>query len=721
MFSPFPEREFETEAATFISTSQSFTSQPLGSAGTTRGLTTPQTAVPDPTPSSVLRHVAKLGFEILSTTPDLWEQTISRQEGSTSIDTEDREEKLIDATPPPKQVVSGVSLPMTESPEGLNVSHSPSEFATEQYQTGYGVPISTANSYEEASGFELGIVTSIFQEIKVAPPFEQTLMVSSTHDKEGNSPIVIEEETIVPSTVVLREEATVGLSTEKQTKVAPTLAIKGDTNVPPTFAPVEETKVSPTLGLKENNGAPALVVEEDAKITPTAALEEKDNVVSTLVFDGETKGDPYAAEEAKVGPPLVSEEVPNVDPTVVLEEEIKASPDIVFQEGKVTPTLVPEEEANVDPTFVLEEETKASPTLVFQEVKFDPILVVEENKGGPTLVVEEEVKVTPTVALEEESKHLPTTFFYGKATFDPNVSEEGAVTPHLVLKQEANVEPTVAEEGKVAPTLILGVVIDEQVRVSPEVIFEENAEADPTLILKEEATVASAFKEEAEVNPTLIHEEPKATPNPHLEDKANVPKFENTDETNNFSGVPDGESEVTPTLVTDNLKVTPVLDFEEETYIAPTLDDFTVFPLNSQTSKWSLLTTTTGPQEHLRNVNFSEKPPFLSVSETSVSTKSTSTSPAMTSPTHVPRRTWSPGTTRPHISHKTAEPQKVNHFMPPLDHGVVDFETSLTPPPTLLILPNERAAVGGTLAFSGNAKTTLINLTVVFLLSTVTH
>ncbi|KAM4725174.1 brevican core protein-like [Anableps anableps] len=88
------------------------------------------------------------------------------------------------------------------------------------------------------------------------------------------------------------------------------------------------------------------------------------------------------------------------------------------------------------------------------------------------------------------------------------------------------------------------------------------------------------------------------------------------------------------------------------------------------------------------------------VSETSMSTKSMSTRPTMTTPTHMPKRTWSPRTTRPHIFHETTEPQKVNHFMPPLDHGVVDLEISLTPPPTLLNLPKERAAVGGTGAFS---------------------
>ncbi|MED6277951.1 hypothetical protein CHARACLAT_018699 [Characodon lateralis] len=671
------EREFETEAVTFISTSESpaagFTTPVLGSAVASRAPTTPQRAAPNPTLSSVSRHVDKLGFEILSTTTDLWELTISRQEGSTSLDTEDSEEKQVDATQPPKQVVSEVSLPIA-STEGLNISHSLSKFTTEQYQTAYGIPIGTTNSYEEASGYELGTVTSIFQEeIKGNFPLEEAFIVTPTHDEKVNKSILIDKEAEVPSTVLLIEEVSAGRNTKKEAKVV----LEGETKVTPTVLLVEETKISPTLGLEKNKVVPTLVVEQEATVTTTAVVEDEPKTLSTLVFEGETKIDPNVAEGAKVNA-----------------------------------SLAPEEEAHVDSTVVLEEETTVSPTLD-----------LEENKVAPVLVVEEEAKLTPTAVLEEESKIVSTLVFDGQTTFYQNVVEIAKATPTLVLEEEANVDPTVAGEAVVAPTLVLTatVPIEEEAEVTPKVIFEEKAKVDSTIVLVEEANVISTVKKETEVEPTLIHEEARATPNPLLEEEANVPKFENVEETNMFSGVPEEESKTTPTFVTNELELAPIHAFEEETNVAPTLEDFTVFTLNSQTSKWNLLTTTTGPQEHLNNVKFSQKPPFMLASETSMSTKSSPSASTMTTPTRVPKRTWSSRTTRPHIFHKTTEPQKVNHFIPPLDHGVVDLEISLTPPPTLLILPKDRAAVGGTGAFSGNAKTTLMSLTILFLLSTVMH
>ncbi|PWA15045.1 hypothetical protein CCH79_00008711, partial [Gambusia affinis] len=773
------EREFEMEAATFMSSSQSaaagFTAKPLGSAVAS---TTPQREAPNPTLSSVSRHVDKLDFEIHTTTPDLWELTISRQEGSTSLDTEE-----VDATQAPQQVVSGVSLPMTESPEDFNVSHSPSEFATKQYQT-------LGSSYEEASGSELGTVNSIFQEgIKVASPFEKTFIVSPTHGKEENKSTSIEEEAKSFSTAVPIEVANASQSTEE---IAPTLVLEVETKVTPTVVLVEEGRVSPTLGLEDSKVVPTLVAEEEAKgipttalgevvnITPTAALEEDTKIASTPVFEGETKPDPNVAKEAKITTTLVSEEEALVDPTVVLDEETKVSPTLVLEEVKVAPVLVTEEdtnieptvaekakihptlfpkeaivepsfvpveeeanvdptvpeEANVHPTLVPEQEAHVDPSVVpVEEAKVSPTLVVEENKVVPGLVVEEEANVDPTVS--EEAKVHPTLVPEQEAHVDPAVVpvEEAKVSPTLVVEEnkvaptaaleedsktastlaveeESKVDPEIIgqtsrpptlgleEEANVDPTPVLGVVIVEESRLTPNITFEEKAKVDSTLVLEEEASFTPNVKEEAQVDPTLIYEESKSTQIPLQEEEVNVLKFENSEEITNFSGAPEEESKVTPTFVTDELKVTPILNFEKETDVAPTLEDFTVFPVNTQTSKWSLLTTTTGPQEHLNSVKISQKPPFMSVSEPSMNTKSMSSAPTISTPTYVPQRTWSPRTTKPPTFHETTETQKVNHFMPALDHGLIDLDISLTQPPTLHNLPKERAAVGGTGAFS---------------------
>ncbi|XP_054462535.1 brevican core protein [Anoplopoma fimbria] len=160
----------------------------------------------------------------------------------------------------------------------------------------------------------------------------------------------------------------------------------------------------------------------------------------------------------------------------------------------------------------------------------------------------------------------------------------------------------------------------------------------------------------------------------------------------------EGKARVTPTV--EEEYVAPTL--EEGAYVAPTFEeDFTVFPLDSQTSNWALLTTTTRPQESLNDIEYSRtNSPIISTAalDSSSSTKPTAaaTKTTITSTTHWTRRTWSPTTSAPNVFHKTAEPRKVTTFIPPVDQGLVDVEFSLTQPPTLLILPNERAAVGGT-------------------------
>ncbi|CAG5885813.1 unnamed protein product [Menidia menidia] len=157
-------------------------------------------------------------------------------------------------------------------------------------------------------------------------------------------------------------------------------------------------------------------------------------------------------------------------------------------------------------------------------------------------------------------------------------------------------------------------------------------------------------------------------------------------------------------------KVTPTIDYEEEVNsvttivvegedkVAPTLEDFSISPLNSQTSKWALLTTTTEPQLSVSDVEFRQKFSSTTASESSVTTKpitgTTKTTSAPITTTHGSRHNLSPATTTKEVFLETAEPQKETHLIPPVDHGLIDVEISLTKLPTLLILPNEGAAVG---------------------------
>ncbi|XP_044028616.1 brevican core protein-like [Siniperca chuatsi] len=587
------ESDLEVEAVSFISISESstsgFTTPPSPSAANSAPAES-QTALPDLTLSSGSRHSDKLGLDILSTAPQLWESPISRQEGSTSLEIEDTvalesEEKQLHPTKSEDSLVSGVSTATTVSPERLNTSQLPTDSTTARYQTsGYGVYLDTATTgYEEASGHEPGTVTETLGEgVKVAPTIEEDVKVNLT----------LEEEIKVSPT--LEEKATVSFLLEEEVKVAPTLAFEKEASVASTLE--EEASIAPTLALDVEANVTA-TFEEEAKVAPTLGLDVEANVTATL------------EEEAKVAP------------TLALEEE-----------AKVAPTL--EEKASVASTH--EEEASVASTLE------------EEAKVAPTLSLEEKATVAPTLALEEE------------ATVAPILEEEASVA--TTLEEEATVAPILEEEASVATTL------EEEVNVAP--TFEEEASVASTFD-EEEANVAATLEEEAKVAPTLSLEE-KATvaPTLALEEEANV----------------------STTL-------------EEEANIAPTFEeDFTVFPLDSQTSNWVLLTTTTGPQESLDDLEYSRKTSSItstaapdsssSTKPTAATTKKTTTT--ITTTKHWSRRTWSPTTSTPNVFHKTAEPQKVTAFIPPVDQGLVDVEFSLTQPPTLLILPNERAAVGGT-------------------------
>ncbi|XP_032391329.1 brevican core protein isoform X2 [Etheostoma spectabile] len=342
--------------------------------------------------------------------------------------------------------------------------------------------------------------------------------------------------------------------------------------------------------------------------------------------------------------------------TATLVEDVKVAPtikgdvkvsQIIEEENKITPTL--KEEVTVTP--ILEEEKEVS-FFLDEEANVAPILEKEVNLT-PTL--KEEVSVTPT--LEEEASNILT------------LEEEVSVI--TTLEEELNVTPTLEEEASVAPTL------EEEVSVTP--TLEE--EASNILTLEEEVSVTTTLEKEFNVTPTL---EEEASVAPTLEEVKITPTLE--------------EVNITPTL-DEEVDITPTL--EEEASVAPILEEEINF---TPTSNWDLLTTTTGPKESLNDLEYSRKNPSITsteVPESSSGTKPTAATTktpttTITTTTHWSRRTWSPTTSAPNVFRKTAEPRKVTTFIPPVDQGLVDVEFSLTQPPTLLILPNERAAVGGT-------------------------
>ncbi|XP_067468852.1 brevican core protein-like [Thunnus thynnus] len=640
------ENDLDTEAVTFIPTSNSSTSSPatqqsLASASSTPA--EPQTAVPEPTLSSGSRPSDKPGMDILSTAAHLWESSISRQEGSTSLEIEDTvtmesNEKQLHPTKSEDKLISGVSSATTASPKESNTSLAPVNSTTAHYQTSdYRVHLDTATAtYEEASGYEPEIVAvTIGEDDKVASILEENVTVSQTLEEGGKVIPTFEEE--AKSAPTSEEEFTASPTLEEEAKSVPTSE--------------EEFTATPTL-------------EEEAKSVPTS--EEEFTATPTL------------EEEAKSVP--TSEEEFTATPT--LEEEVKVVPTLE-EDFTATPTL----EEDVKVVLTLEEGFTATPTLE-EEVKVVPTLE-EDLTVTPTL--EEDFTATPTI--EEKVKVVPTV--EEDLTAAPTPEEEAEIAP--IFEEEVKVVPTLEDDFTANPTL------EEEAKVTS--TSEEDLTSTPTLqeevkvvlTLEEDFTATPTLQEEVKVVPTL-EEEFTATPTPEEETKI-APIFEEE-----LKVVPAHEDNFTATLIFEEEHVTVATTLEDKVTVSPTSEEeLTVFPLDSQTSKWALQTTTSAPQESQNDLEYSRK--TSAAPDSPSSTKPTATTTKTTTTTHWSRRTWSPTTSTPKVFQQTAEPQKVTALIPPVDQGLVDVEFSLTQLPTLLILPNERAAVGGT----GKASDACVN------------
>nr|XP_020453258.1 LOW QUALITY PROTEIN: brevican core protein-like [Monopterus albus] len=401
---------------------------------------------------------------------------------------------------------------------------------------------------------------------------------------------------------------------------------------------------------------------EDVNVGPTP---DEDVYFSQIVIK-EVTVPPALAEEMKISSTSMEGKVYfSIAPTLEKEAYITPNP----EEAKGDPGL--EKEADIVPTLVLEEKGSVSPALDEETTAAPTIALEEEPNVDPTIVKEAYITPIPEepkgdTSLEKEADTVPT--LEEETNSESTLVEDINIAPTIALEEGPNIEPTLEDRANVDPTPEGGANIEstlgEDINIAPIIVLEEGANLDLTP------------EEGANVDPTP---EGRADIEPTLEDRAN------------FDPTPEGGANIEPAL-------------EEGSNVSPTFEeDFTVFPLISTRSNWAHLPTTNGPQESLNDLEYSTKtssitstaaPDSTSSTKSSVATTKT-TATTITTTTHWFRRTWSPTTLTRKAFHKTTEPQKVTHLIPPVDHGLVDVEFSLTQPPTLLILPKERAAVGG--------------------------
>uniref|UniRef100_A0A668SU55 Brevican n=1 Tax=Oreochromis aureus TaxID=47969 RepID=A0A668SU55_OREAU len=531
----FPESNLDMSPVSLISASDSSTSgftthpSPIASASSTHA--EPQTVVPHLTPSSQSPLSDKLGLDILSTASQLWESSISKQEGSGSLEIEDtlsleNEDKMLPTTKSEDLQVSGASSMTTRSPDISNTSHSTTSSPTALYLTsGYRMYLDTVtDTYEEASGHVPDTVrTTLREDIKFAPTFEGEVSLT------------------------LEEEANISVSLEKEIKISPTLALQKEANVSFNFE--EENIVSPTHDFEENVSS-----AHESNAVPTAVFKEEEaNIAPTFEYEGKRNTSLTLKEEADVLPTAVLEKEPNLSSNISLQEKANTS-STLEKEANVSPTFEYEEEANTSST--LEEEANVAPTFEYEEKANTSSTLEKEANVSPTFEYEEEANTSST--LEEEANVAPTFEYEEKAnTSSARVFEQANVPPTFEYEEKANTSSILEEEATVAPTFE----------------YDEKANTSSAQVL-EQANIASSFEYEEKAN----------TSSTRVYEQANVSTAFFTEKEADVSSALEEDSDVAQTVVLDEdeANVIPIRVFEEEATVAPTLEDETNVSPTSQ-------------------------------------------------------------------------------------------------------------------------------------------
>lgn len=614
------------------------------------------------------------------------------QEGSTSLEIGDSMESDEKQLLPTTSTRFSVSSPTTEAPEMS--SKVPTDSPTALYRPSGNAVLfdSSTVSYEEASGLEPDVLPALTKgHIALDPTTEPKTDEDTTEDQaivskgfvwnfspSGNVGGETNEVTILNETVKVtpnpKDGAQVTPTTFEREAVA-TLNPIARPPIPFTIEEEIEATVKPDIAIFEEE-ATASVPPQEIKVTTTINEEAKDTVTqkglstATMLFEA----------EATLTPKHENTDIP------VFEEDAKAF--VIPKEGSAVTQMFEEDKAAQNSegsavTPILEEpQVTLSPkdeTEVITIFKDDAKGAVTQ-KEGPTLMQMFEFEAT----LNPEESMTVTTIFEEEA----EAIEKGSQK----LNEEATPTP---KEG---PTVTQMLEMDTKAISNPEEstalipIFEEEAKSMPNVEkvgqrFDETSTIAQSFDRdtttpaEHEQESGIFEKEAKITSTfaenvtPSFQEKANT-LFE-------------AEAQETTTALDDSTSSTDLA-----------FDEITVLPYDSEASHWALLTTTTGPQESLKDLE--------------ISTKSSYVSSTVRATTWRSKRTWSPPTAAsPDVFRGTSETWTSTTTLEPDDNP-----TQVT---TDHVLPNEKtaaAAAAGKVKVAGNTNVTFLGLTVLIFLTT---
>ncbi|XP_054619717.1 versican core protein-like isoform X2 [Dunckerocampus dactyliophorus] len=550
-------------------------------------------------------------------------------EGSTSLEFEDTIDSVERQLLPTRVIHFRASSPTTEALER------PTDLITAIYQpSGHGAFFDmSTTSYEEASGLEPDVASALTKE-HIASTVKDNVVEDATE-----APAIEDVKVVRMFAQNFRPNKAFGKEEEQEDNV--------------TVYPKEVTPMFEESNATRNpNGSTATFIFEDGDV-PANPKEEA--ATTTPIFDVETKDMLTPKEGTEMNPIFQELAKANVtlsftEATATLRPKEEATVTPVFDEEAKT-TLTPEKRSDIMPIF--EEETKA----ILNFEKASKVTQRYEEAINISAKIEEVGTITP--AYEEENKAM-LNLVKVTQTFE---EEEANVTANS--KEVATITPAYEEEVKAMLNLERATKVMQ--RYEEEANFTANSEAAGTTIssYEEEATVVS--EKEAKIIPVFRH--------------FVTPTFQDKETTSS-----EVEVSITPIFSEDTTEVTTP---DDETSTGPGFDEkITVFPLNSKSSNWALLTTTTRPQESLKDLEISTKSTAISstaVPQSSSATEATKMAATRTT-TWWSKRTWSPTTSAPKVLHWTSEPLKVTRM---------DVDFSPTQAPTHHVLHNERAAVGG--------------------------
>lgn len=536
------------------SESSSFLTHPTPPASTSSSATKSQTSPTMWTSSSGSDHSDKPSRDSLSTVSHLWESSVSKQEGSTSLETEDS--STLENDKNPAHLFSEINVAATESLEVLNASQFPD---TATASSSYRIYLDSQTAqFEEASGLDPETVTAIFAEdVKVYPSI-----------RDGNlSQITTEEDNL---NTTLDDKVTISPDFEDENKVTstlgdipasiPTHSFTEDTTATATVSPIEKT-VSPANTGKPDN---LMSIEEETYVAPTQEEAYQQGTTETgLIFEEATSSSPE--RELDILPTVAQNEENKVHETYENNTEI-ISTEFAFTQSpeEETPleTMTQKEELEIIPnlqegttiSLISQKGTNISPTS--QERTNITLIPQEGTNISLTLPEGTNISVTPkegtNISLTpEEGINISQTFKEGtniSQTTNTYPTHEGDISIYPTAEADSNTSPN--HERDIS---IYTIIEDDSMMSSTHEgytnIYSDVEDKSNTSPTNEGYTnISPTIEDESNVSPTIIY--------PSIEDNNNKSAtpggftniYPTTEENSNNSPTHGGYTNIYPTI-----------------------------------------------------------------------------------------------------------------------------------------------------------------------------